>query len=141
MGTYHWGLYYHCSRNATMQSGVKFHINLDMGSNRWMTDHGWTNGVLNSTRLIGLLRIASIPTYRSKDMMNLIERTPHNAQGITCRVWVLNAIQNLMAFGLVRCMGISWLENEAIAFGLAEDPYCQCNVQPRPTRQSRVCYI
>jgi len=99
-----------------------------------MADYQDTYGVLRSNFLIGLIRIAAIPANRFDYTKSLIESTPLNIPGITCRVWVLDAIQRLMDAELFRCLGIGLLESEAGNFGLIEDPR---NSNPR-IRQARV---
>lgn len=108
-GSYHWGLYYHRAGGTRRPYGRKFHIKNE-GTGRWMADYQDSYGVLRSNFLIGLIRIATIPTSRFDYMKSLIESTPLNTPGITCRVWVLNAIQSLMDAGLVRSW--HWLTRE-----------------------------
>jgi len=135
---YHWGLYLHLAGDTMSPYGRKFHI-VNQNSLRWATDFQDTRGVLKSKHLIGLIRIASIPAYRFDYMKNLIESTPYNTPGITCRVWVLNAVRSLMVAGLVGYADIRWLENEVFRFGFAEEPAYLLGVKPRPIIQSRVC--
>ena len=136
--SYHWGLYFHLAGDSRSPFGRKFHI-VNTDSLRWAADFQDTCGVFKSKHLLGLIRIASIPPHSFDYMKNLIEGTPCNTPGITCRVWVLNAVRSLMVAGLVKCTDIRWLENEVFGFGFLEEPSCLLGVRLRPIIQSRFC--
>lgn len=110
---FHWALYFHRHLNT---GGTKYHIK-QPGSG-WITDHAPTAGVLNSFLLVGLFRIADVPsgweglldqTVRTYD-------TQLNVPGITCRVWVLWVLallqKSIDGQTILKCSDLNALEIE-----------------------------
>lgn len=110
-GTYHWCLYMHHSG----PSGKKYHIR-DLGSG-WTGEFKDTKGALKEVLLIGYLRIASISSESRSQADRLIESTRYDNEGVTCRTWVLEAVQKLVDAGLVRCASVKEIEEDAKKFG------------------------
>ncbi|KZT11786.1 uncharacterized protein LAESUDRAFT_808765 [Laetiporus sulphureus 93-53] len=100
--TFHWALNLHHA-NAPRASGHKYHIKT-LGDG-WIADHAPLGGVLKSFLLVCLVRVAcDVPAERWRETEALIRlrdgEIKINDGGITCRIWVMNALDRLRNAGL-----------------------------------------
>ena len=139
---FHWGLYTH---NNTGKDGTKFHIKGREG--HWMADHGVTKGVFKSFLLVGLIRIANIPTELESHAEGLIRSYDHklNEMGITCRSWLFEVLKLLQTpvnnLTILKCKDLGALEQEAKEWGNQHAIDTVDNVQPRALHTSTLCGI
>ncbi|KAI1946970.1 hypothetical protein LOZ12_002527 [Ophidiomyces ophidiicola] len=133
---FHWGYYLH--RQPT--GGTKYHIkNLGAG---WITDHGPTGGVFKSNFLYVLVQIANVPQARHVQLdqiMRMHDNQVNSIPNVTCRVWVLTILQELIQHGIVRCSNILALQQECLEIGNQHRAAAAQNNQPRPVVCSSVC--
>jgi hypothetical protein len=130
---FHWGLYYHRDANG----GTKYHITNE-GSG-WLPGHGPTGGAMRSNALICLIPIATIPPQEAGNLDQIARRydnTVNTHPSMTCRVWVLMAIRDLISAHLVRCSNINALERECFDAG---NRYSTDRLQPRPVVRPESC--
>jgi hypothetical protein len=59
--------------------------------------------------------------------------------GITCRVWLMVIMRELIQQGIVRCSNIEGLQQECMAFGNQYSQGAANNTQPRPVVRSTLC--
>ncbi|KAG7444612.1 uncharacterized protein BT62DRAFT_970494 [Guyanagaster necrorhizus] len=146
-GTYHWGLYHHCtppSPIARYGSGYRFHVtNAGSLPGQFVQDFGMTSGALISFALVGLIKIGQLdPAYVAHLRMHLEQvdcTSPSPDIIFSCQVWVLKAIALLIHLGVVHCNDINALEREVCGFADQEWANAEGNKQPRPIVQSNVC--
>lgn len=139
---FHWGLYHHFwnSQGQTRQTqGRKYHIR--NYNNYWIQDFGTTASAMNSLLLVCFIRIADIPADQDANLLTLLSGLPFNTPGITCRIWVFNAIEALIMHRFMRPTNLQALEQEAWTFGQAFFNATVNNQQPRPVVDSRLCYL
>ncbi|KAJ5419454.1 uncharacterized protein N7487_003004 [Penicillium crustosum] len=137
---FHWGLYFHRHPDT---GGTKYHIK-QQGSG-WIPDHGPTAGVFKSFLLVGLFRIAHVPS----GWEGLLDQTIRtydgqlNAPGITCRVWVLWVLallqKSINGQTILKCSNLNALEIEVKNWGNANARGAADNIQPRPVATSALC--
>lgn len=136
-GTYHWSLYLH----HVGSSGKKYHIR-NIGSG-WMSEFEIIKGALKEMLLIGYLRIANISpdsdAQRQTEADRLIESTRYDGEGVTCRTWLLDAVQKMRDAGIVRCRSIEALEEEAKAFGATHFSGAGLKTSSPAVVDSKVC--
>lgn len=134
-GTYHWCLYMH----HTGSTGKKYHIR-NLGSG-WLTEFGILKSALKEMLLIGYVRIASIPPEKQAEADRLIESTPINREGVTCRTWLLEALGSLVSAGIVVCSHLEELEEEVRTFGAANFSEAGLKTINPPIVDSTVCKL
>jgi hypothetical protein len=133
---FHWRYYYHKSGNG----GTKYHIKSP--GPVWIADHGPTSGVFKSNFLRVLIQISQVRAERENHLdqiMRAYDSSLNGIPGITCRVWLLKVVTDLIQHGLVRCENVSELEQECKAIGNEHRHEASENRQPRPVVVSRVC--
>lgn len=139
---FHWGLYFH--RNP-ITGGTKYHIK-QQGSG-WISDHGPTAGVFKSFLLVGLFKIADVPTGLEGHLDQILRTYDRqlNTSGVTCRVWVLWVLALLQkpinGQKILKCSNLSALEVEAKNWGNQNAIGAADNVQPRPVATSTLCEL
>ncbi|THH09487.1 hypothetical protein EW146_g8671 [Bondarzewia mesenterica] len=132
---YHWALYHHWSPHR----GTKFHIrNLGEG---WIVEHAVVSDAPIQLLLAGFLKIASVRPEDKEVLHDLIAPVTHDVPNVTCRTWILDAVQACIVAGLVRCASLADLESEAKAFGFVQFEDTVSNVQPRPIAVSKRCSL
>lgn len=133
---FHWSFYYH----KTNRGGIKYHLkNLGGG---WITDHGWTGGVMKSQFLCVLVQIASIAAdeeQRLDRIMRTYDGSANDIADVTCRVWLVEILQHLVQEKLVECNDLQSLLAECFAFGNQYMTDAAANRQPRPVVVSTHC--
>lgn len=133
-GTYHWSLYMHHSGS----SGKKYHIR-NIGSG-WMGEFEIIKGALKEMLLIGYLRIAAISDDNSLSQADqIIESTRYDVEGVTCRIWLLDAVKKMIDARIVRCGSLEGLEEEAKAFGAANFSGAGLKASSPAVVDSKVC--
>ena len=133
---FHWGYYFHTSAKG----GEKYHMK-NVGSG-WIPDHGHTSGVFKSNFLCVLIQIAAIPEANHElldQIMKSCDLDVNDIPGLTCRVWLLTILQDLIRHGLVRCSSVDGLQQECMTFGNKYSADAVRNVQPRPVVSSTLC--
>lgn len=138
---FHWGYYFH--KNADV-GGFKYHLTNKLNKDYWMPDHDKTTGVLKSNFLCVLIKIASIAPGRDQKLdekMRSKDDTANQIAGVTCRVWLLTILSELVAADLVRCKDIKALEAECFELGNRHMASASKAEQPRPIELSRVCEL
>ncbi|KAJ5227678.1 hypothetical protein N7489_008386 [Penicillium chrysogenum] len=137
---FHWGLYFHRHPDT---GGTKYHIK-QQGSG-WIADHGPTVGVFKSFLLVGLFRVAHVPTGWEGLLDQTIRTydTQLNTPGITCRVWVLWVLallqKSINGQKILKCSDLGALETEVKNWGNVNAMGAAENVQPRPVTTSSLC--
>lgn len=133
---FHWGYYFHTSAKG----GEKYHMT-KLGSG-WIPDHGHTSGVFKSNFLCVLIQIEVVQEANHgllDQIMKSRDGDVNDIPGITCRVWLLTILQELIRHGLVRCSSVDELQQECMAFGNKYSADAVRNVQPRPVVSSTLC--
>lgn len=134
---FHWGYYFHTSP----QGGSKYHMrNLGGG---WIPDHGPTGGVFKSNFLCVLVQIATVAQAEHAQLDQIMrsrDRDVNSIPGVTCRVWLIVILQQLIQHGLVRCSSVDALVQECMDFGNQHSAEAASNMQPRPVVRSRICF-
>ncbi|KZT69582.1 hypothetical protein DAEQUDRAFT_756927 [Daedalea quercina L-15889] len=101
--TFHWALYLHKS-NDPHPAGYKYHIKT-LGDG-WIADHAPLTGVTKSFLLVCLTCVvANIPPSRDEERARLITLADAqiNDSGMTCRIWVMNALERLKLARFLDC--------------------------------------
>ncbi|KAL4916556.1 hypothetical protein BDW62DRAFT_103327 [Aspergillus aurantiobrunneus] len=133
---FHWGYYFH----TRAQGGLKYHMrNLGGG---WIPDHGPTGGVFKSNFLCVLIEIANVPHAKHGSLDQIMRSRDgdvNSIPGITCRVWLMVILRELIRQGIVRCSNIDGLQQECMAFGNQYSSGAANNTQPRPVVRSTLC--
>jgi len=124
---YHWALYHQWSPNR----GTKYHIR-DLGDG-WIEGHEDISNISKDFLLIGPLTVANgVPAELKEPIKHCLTAVPYNGEGVTCRTWVIQALQTCKNAGLIHCSSPEHLEKEAKAFGYSQFEDTANNVQPRP---------
>ncbi|KKK20528.1 hypothetical protein P175DRAFT_0504931 [Aspergillus ochraceoroseus IBT 24754] len=133
---FHWGYYFHTSA----QGGSKYHMrNLGGG---WIPDHGPTGGAFKSNFLCVLIEITNVPHVKHgllDQIMRSRDGDVNSIPGITCRVWLMVILRELIRQGIVRCSNIDGLQQECMTFGNQYSQGAANNTQPRPVVRSALC--
>lgn len=86
----------------------------------WIPDHGHTSGVFKSNFLCVLTQIAGIPEAKHgllDQIMKSRDLDVNDIPDLTCRVWLLTILQDLIRHGLVRCSTVEELQQEMYDLG------------------------
>ncbi|KAL4897331.1 hypothetical protein BDV59DRAFT_198724 [Aspergillus ambiguus] len=139
----HWALYHH--HDADIGGGTKYHITNEGGRGVWITSHGSESNILKTFLLVGLVRIADIPSTCADAMDRLIRSydTQLNDLDVTCRTWLFRVLQLLQdkqtepvgaATGrlLDANVDLEILESAVKEWGNRFAAEACLNVQPRP---------
>ncbi|THH20456.1 hypothetical protein EW146_g904 [Bondarzewia mesenterica] len=89
----------------------------------WALYHHWSPPQSDAPiqlLLAGFLKIASVRPEDKEVLHDLIAPVPHDVPNVTCRTWILDAVQACIVAGLVRCASLADLESEAKAFGFVQ---------------------
>lgn len=137
---FHWGLYLH---QHPSNGGTKYHVK-GLGAG-WIADHGHTAGVFKSFLLVGLIKIANVPTGW-EDYADQTIRTYDgdlNSGGITCKTWLFKVLELLQkeekGRAVLKCKDLTALENEVNDWGNRFSFDAADDVQPRPVGASTIC--
>lgn len=134
---FHWAYYFH----TNAYGGMKYHIKT-MGEG-WISDHSTRGGGLfKSNFLCVLVQIASVAQARHgrlDEIMKVHDGDVNFIPGVTCRVWLMTILQELIRDGIVGCNDYEALQRECMDFGNHYMDEAACNVQPRPVVRSTLC--
>ncbi|TFY81418.1 hypothetical protein EWM64_g2592 [Hericium alpestre] len=131
--TFHWALYFH-KPTASHPGGLKYHIT-NLNSDRWLVAHAPESAVQKTFLLVCLVRIAEgIPAERWAEVDWLVRAKDGklDEEGLTCRVWLSQAIERLRKAGLVRYPSVGELEERIAVLGNSHRVSAIYNKQPRP---------
>lgn len=133
---FHWAYYLH----TASRGGTKFHVrNIGAG---WISGHGQTCGIFKSAFLCVLIHITTIP-HEKLDLVDQIMRSHdsnlNSMPNITCRVWLMTVLKDLIENELVRCINSVELQQECFDFGNEHSSSAAINEQPRPVVKSKFC--
>lgn len=140
---FHWGLYHHINPAI---GGRKFHIIGRGLKTLWMPDHVDGTGILDDTRLMGLMRLTHLGTSQqvmkaAGDTITLEDDMLEHISGLTCRVYVQRACERLKEGGLIGFPNWTDLQAELFAFGNTLNPEMggdSAPPQPRPVVNSAI---
>lgn len=133
LNDFHQGLYFHRYPDT---SGTKYYIT-QQGSG-WLPGYRPTTGIFKSFLLIGLFRIANVPTgYEGHlDQTIRIYDNQLNVLGITCRIQVLQVLALLQKTinrqVILKYNNLGALETEVKNWGNVNTISTANNIQPRP---------
>lgn len=121
-GKFHWGFFVSPPDVPLIWGvgGQKYHI---QGlQNGWIADHGQVRNAFASIALVGFIRIGVIAATNYPMLPPLLQADDSQlnelaATGLTCRVWVLRALERLLSHGLIRAPSVRAIEIEATQFG------------------------
>lgn len=133
---FHWGYYFH----ENPQGGLKYHMRNIGGG--WIPDHGKTGGVFKSNFLCVLIQIASVPQAKHSQLDQIMRSRDgdvNSIPGVTCRVWLMTILQQLLLHEVVRCSSVDALIQECMAIGNQYSAAAAKKSQPRPVVRSRLC--
>ncbi|KAE8380976.1 hypothetical protein BDV26DRAFT_110688 [Aspergillus bertholletiae] len=136
---FHWALYLH-----RHDAGNKYHITNE--STGWVAAHAPESAILKSFLLVGLIRLADLPSSQAAldeaDQLIRSYDNQVNEMGFTCRTWLFKVLELLKKKGLLcgdKDLDMRVLEREVMDWGNEEAGDAVSNVQPRPVRVSAVC--
>ncbi len=112
---FHWALYFH---HNEVFGGTKY--NVKQQGPGWIAEHGVTKGALKSLFVVGLFRIANVPSEmeeRTKALICQEDGKLNDIPGITCKVWLLRGLERLQANGILKCGDLVALEEEVKGWG------------------------
>ncbi|KAJ5787021.1 hypothetical protein N7457_002011 [Penicillium paradoxum] len=134
---FHWAFYLHKGTNS-IPGGIKYHVRGIGGG--WIPGHEATTGIFAENFLCVTIQIATIPQSaheRVGEIMKSYDESLNSMPGITCRVWLLQVLRNLVEEGFVHC-DVEELERDCLELGNQHSISASANEQPRPVVVSRV---
>lgn len=141
---FHWALYIH---HGAQQGGTKYHItNISQGQ-AWIPAHEDTHAVMKEFLLVGLFRIADVPTGQNGRVDRIIRCFDDtlNTPEMTCRVWILMVLTVLQrpvdGRRILECDDLLALEREVKDWGNENSMGAANNEQPRPIAYSSLCRV
>ncbi|KAJ5864168.1 uncharacterized protein N7529_006084 [Penicillium soppii] len=132
---FHWAFYLH-SGTAEAPSGTKYHVRGI--SDSWIPGHESTAGIVSENYLCVMIQIATLSpgTHKSvEQIMKSYDERLNSITGITCRVWLIMVLHDLVEKGFVR-FDVGKLERECFHFGNEYSLSATLNEQPRPVVKS-----